>query len=193
VTRDIDVRRKLHETVAAEFSTDPGSIILDEFCVLDGECRIDLAIVNGQLHGYEIKSDADTLDRLPAQLAAYNAVFDRITIVAGSRHAEKAFGMVPHWWGLTTAVTEGRRVVLRRERATHVNEHIDPVAVAGLLWRDEVSTVLKQRCGGHGLSGHPRALLRKLLAALMPVDELRAVVRTALKQRKDWRPDAMRI
>ncbi|HUA60212.1 MAG TPA: sce7726 family protein [Verrucomicrobiae bacterium] len=193
MTRDIDVRRKLRASVAAEFSHDPGSMIIDELGILEGECRIDLAVVGGQLHGYEIKSDADTLDRLPAQLAAYNAVFDRITLVAGSRHAGRAFAMVPEWWGLTAAVTQGRRVVLRPERAAQLNRQVDPVAVASLLWRDEVVAVLKTRCGGHGLASHPRALLWKLLARLMPVEELQGVVRTALRERKDWRPEAMRV
>ena len=182
----------LRARVAAEFSGDPGSLIIDELGILEGECRIDLAVVCGQLHGYEIKSDSDTLDRLPAQLAAYNAVFDRITLVAGSRHAGRAFAMVPEWWGLVTAVSQGRRVVLRPERAAQVNEQIDPVAVASLLWRDEVVAVLKARCGGHGLSSHPRALLWKLLARLMPLEELRGVVRSALKARTDWRPEALR-
>lgn len=190
--RDIDVRLKLRGVVGAEFSADPGSIIIDELCILDGDCRIDLAVVNGLLHGYEIKSDADTLERLPAQSAAYNAVFDRITIVAGGRHAEKAFGIVPHWWGLVTATTDGDRIVLRSERPASDNEHIDPVAVASLLWRDEVIALLKERCGGRGLSGHPRWRLRKLLGALLPAEELKEAVRAALKRRGDWRPDALR-
>jgi hypothetical protein len=193
VTRDIDVRLKLRASVAAEFTADTGSIIVDELCILDGDCRVDLAVVNGQLHGYEIKSDADTLDRLRAQVPAYSAVFDRVTLVAGSRHAGRAFGLVPEWWGLTIAVSEGGRVQLHPERAAGINGGIDPAAIASLLWRDEVMAVLKERCGGHGLSSHPRPLLRKLLARLMPLDELRDVVRAALKERKDWRPDAMRM
>jgi hypothetical protein len=193
VTRDIDVRLKLRARVAADFSADAGSLIVDELCILDGDCRIDLAVVNGELHGYEIKSDADTLDRLHSQAAAYNAVFDRITLVAGSRHAGKAFAAVPQWWGLITAISERGRVVLRPERPAAANPQLDPVAIASLLWREEVAAVLKERCGGHGLSGHRRPLLRKLLAGLMPLEDLRAVVRSALQQRKDWRPDAMRM
>ena len=192
MTRDIDVRRALRRCVRAEFSSDAGTLILDELAILDGDGRADLAVVNGQLHGYEIKSDADTLDRLPGQVAAYNAVFDRITLVAGTRHASKAFAMVPEWWGLVTAISQGRRVVLRRERAAGENALVSPLALADLLWRDEVMAVLKARCGGHGMSGHPRPLLRKLLASLMPLEELRAVVRSALRERKDWRPEAVR-
>jgi len=38
---------------------------------LFGASRIDRAVVNGSVHGYEIKSETDDLTRLPAQARAY--------------------------------------------------------------------------------------------------------------------------
>lgn len=35
--------------------------------------RLDTGVVNGQLVGYDIKSDHDNLDRLPGQMEVYNA------------------------------------------------------------------------------------------------------------------------
>jgi hypothetical protein len=192
VIRDLDIRLRLRAEIIEEFSADPGSIVLDELGILEGTCRIDLAVVNGQLHAYEIKSDADTLERLATQATAYNSVFDRITIAAGRRHADKVLASVPEWWGLMTAVSDGTNVTLLRERAACDNAQVDSVAVASLLWRDELVSVLKERCAGRGLSGLPRWRLRKLLAALLPITELKAVVRSTLKLRKDWRPDALR-
>ena len=36
--------------------------IIEELAVCDGEARVDVAVANGRLCGYEIKSDADTLE-----------------------------------------------------------------------------------------------------------------------------------
>lgn len=79
------------------------SKIFEEFGVRHGTVRIDLAIINGVMHGYEIKSDRDTLSRLPEQMNKYNAVFDKITLVVGKRHLYNAINIVPDWWGIVVA------------------------------------------------------------------------------------------
>ena len=68
--RDIDVRTVLAAEVARRYKGDADTLIIHELGVCSGDARIDLAVVNGKLHGYEIKSDADTLKRLPAQAEA---------------------------------------------------------------------------------------------------------------------------
>lgn len=190
--RDIDVRICLRSKLKLAFADDPGTMMIDEMGLLDGDCRIDLAVVNGQLHGYEIKSDADTLERLPTQAAAYSSVFDRVTIVAGSKHFEKICGHVPEWWGIIAATADENRLILREDRTPLDNNGVDPVAVASLLWRDELLTILKDHGAARGLSGRPRWHLRKVLGGLIPLDELKSMVRSTLKQRIGWRPDAQR-
>lgn len=60
---DYDIRVSLKETLANEHKgTD--TIIVDELPICWGDARIDLAVINGRINGYEIKSDRDTLDRL---------------------------------------------------------------------------------------------------------------------------------
>ena len=73
---------------------------MDEFAILEGSGRIDVAVVNSKLHGYEIKSAVDTLERLPSQQESYSKVFDRITLVADERHIPEAVKILPPWWGL---------------------------------------------------------------------------------------------
>ena len=46
-------------------------LIIDELGLAHAQSRIDLAVFNGHLHGYEIKSAGDTLERLPRQLSFY--------------------------------------------------------------------------------------------------------------------------
>ena len=59
--------------------------------VWSGTVRIDVAVLNGEMCGYEIKSDRDTLERLPFQIEIYSKEFDKLTLVVGRRH-EKSSG-----------------------------------------------------------------------------------------------------
>src|SRR5258708_29715408 len=83
--RDLDVRRALLAQLRQEHDQ-RDSLIVEELGLLEGRLRIDVALVNGVFAGYEIKSEVDTLERLASQQAAYSAVFDLVTIVAGPRH-----------------------------------------------------------------------------------------------------------
>ena len=78
-------------------------MILNELGLRHGRCRVDVAVVNGSVHGNELKSDRDTLDRLSFQVQTYGKVLDRATLVVGERHAEKAIAMLPDWWGIKVA------------------------------------------------------------------------------------------
>jgi hypothetical protein len=66
--------------------------------IWSGSVRIDVAVINGELTGYELKSDRDTLERLPLQAELYSRVFDRLILVVGKRHAKKAIEHIPEWW-----------------------------------------------------------------------------------------------
>src|SRR5690242_17854466 len=65
--RDRDVRKALKSKLLREHIADPRTLVLDELGLRHGACRVDIAVVNGSMHGYEIKSDSDTLERLPSQ------------------------------------------------------------------------------------------------------------------------------
>src|SRR4051812_15627734 len=88
--RDSDVRKALKERLHTQHVDDPHTVILEEMGVWSGSVRIDVAVINGELNGYELKSDRDTLERLPLQADIYSRVFDRLELVVGQRHATKA-------------------------------------------------------------------------------------------------------
>src|SRR5271154_5741007 len=69
-TNDAAIRDLLIPFVRDEY-TAPDTIILEEFALYGGINRADIAVLNGVSHGYEIKSDRDTLIRLPQQVQAY--------------------------------------------------------------------------------------------------------------------------
>lgn len=188
--RDIDIRQALHRRLAEKFSYDPSTRYIDELGLLQGANRVDIAVVNGQLHGYEIKSDRDTLQRLPAQAAMYNRVFDTVTLVTGGRHLEPVMQLIPEWWGVQRSDMRDGSIHLIEIRPAACNTHIDPYAIAQLLWRDETLVVLTELGLARGLSGKPRRLLWKRLVDSLSADALREIVRHQLKSRQAWRVES---
>jgi hypothetical protein len=66
-TKDGHLRIALKRRLLTRYSDHPSTLILEELGLKHGAARIDIAVVNGDLHGYELKSDSDTLSRLPRQ------------------------------------------------------------------------------------------------------------------------------
>jgi len=57
--REIDIRRALLADVRQRHRDEPDTLIREELGVCQGIARVDLAVVNGSVHGYEIKSEQD--------------------------------------------------------------------------------------------------------------------------------------
>lgn len=187
-TRDIDIRTSLHFVLKKEHKEEPDTLILDELGLCQGDARIDVAVVNGAINGYEIKSESDTLERLPRQCEVYNKVFDTVTILTASRFIEGIIDIIPEWWGVTRVEMEEDGVVhFYPFRDPQRNTQIDPFAVAQLLWRDEALGILKERGLQKGLVSKPRNVLWDALAKQLPLKELQDEVRRCLKARPRWR------
>ncbi|NJS14073.1 MAG: sce7726 family protein [Sphingopyxis sp.] len=184
----MDVRKALKREVLKQHERDVDTLVLHELGLRHGAARVDVAVVNGALHGYEIKSDADTLERLPAQIATYGLVLDKATLVVGERHAPKAVALLPDWWGVKIA-TQGPRggISLHEEKRARTNPSIDPLAVAELLWSNEVRAILRELGFIEKELRKPRAHLYRELVAALELDELRDTTRRVLKGREKWR------
>lgn len=187
-TKDVDIRASLHLILNKEHENEPDTLILNELSLCQGDARIDVAVVNGAINGYEIKSESDTLARLPVQSEFYNKVFDKVTILSASKYLEGINDIVPEWWGITQAEKEEDGVVhFFVVREPQQNENVDSLALAQLLWRDEAITILKERGLHKGLLSKPRTVLWSALAEKIPVKELQDEVRKTLKARTNWR------
>lgn len=98
IPRDPQIRKLLRHQIAS-LDDDPSSVVLEEVGICRCTVRADLVHVNGVLHGYEIKSDRDSITRLSEQVALYSQVFDFATLVVGERLLGKALRQLPSWWG----------------------------------------------------------------------------------------------
>ena len=97
--------------------------------VCSGCARIDIAVINGKIHGFEIKSEQDNLERLPSQVELYSKVFDTITIVAAENHFNKLNEIIPNWWGIYCIVKNKSGAALKTKRRPRENKEIDVLSL----------------------------------------------------------------
>jgi hypothetical protein len=186
---DSEIRGAVRQRLVRRYGGRPDTLILEELGLRHGASRVDLALINGHLEGFELKSEQDRLDRLPSQAAAYNSVLDRVTLVAAERHLKHAVEIVPEWWGVVSAYTaRGGTVRLAPVRPARANPGVEPLALAKLLWRGEALRALEERGRAEGLRTARRAALYERLAGSLTLRELRDLVRSTLRSRTGWRP-----
>jgi hypothetical protein len=185
---DPQIRKAFHETILLKHHQQPTTLVIDELGLEHGRCRADIAVVNGHLIGYEIKSDVDSLKRLSSQINVYNAIFDNSSVILTERHLEEALRIVPDWWGiiLVKGVAESS-LKFRHLRYPHQNININNYSVAQLLWREEAQEILMSL----GIRGarlkERRANLYRYIVEMLEAEELRFIVRERLKLRQAWR------
>ena len=185
---DGELRNAVKRSLLAPLCKDPSILVIDELGLRHGAGRIDIAVVNGDLHGYELKSDHDTLRRLPKQIGVYGSVLDRVTLVVTQHHFLQAIQMIPSWWDVLLAESvHAGDVTFQIIRAGGVNPNISALAVAKLLWRDEALRLLEVHGAAKGLRSKPRRIIYAHLAELLDLHQIRTYVRNQLRARKDWR------
>lgn len=191
--RDKDVRRSIMATLLADYVDDPETRIVEELGIDYGAHRVDIAAINGELHGFEIKSESDDLSRLPSQSSAYDKVFDRLTLIIHSRHirALDSIWLRNHWAVLVIPETATRDTVpFDIVRPGSRNPDVDPLEVAKLLWRDELISLLESIGAAKGVKSKSRHEIARRVAVTLALDDLTRSVRTVLKSRIGWRADS---
>jgi hypothetical protein len=184
---DKDIRPVLKSHILSSLDD---ALIIEELGFLQGNARADLAAVNGALHGFEIKSDGDTLARLAQQESAYSQLFDTMTLVVSSKHLPFVRGRIPKWWGIIEVTSTDEGPQIRKIRKTKANSRVEATVVVQLLWKSESLRVLASLGRIKGRSAKSRDDLWGELVEALPGEELKRIVRDALKSRGDWRAAA---
>ena len=185
---DCDIRAAFYRKRLSKHDNDPKTIIVNELGLNHGQNRADIAIINGRLTGYEIKSDSDSLRRLNQQIIGYDEIFDSIYLITTERHVKRIETILPEWWGIIMA-SEGKRgaIHFKKIRSPKTNLTVDDYAVAKLLWRTEAQEIL----GILGVTGRRirenRDKLYSYIVAELKSKKLRKTVRDYLMRRSNWR------
>jgi len=182
--------RVIREKLRIELS---GCTIIEELGLRHGTVRVDMVVVDAQghsIHGYELKSDLDTLKRLPEQMKVYNETLSRVTIVVGKTHLHEAVKQVPSWWGVMVAkIPNGTNEVslFTLRHASDNPSNRSSFYIAQLLWRNEALEILEEIERAKGFRSKTReAIYRKLAEELTQQDLYERVV-SRLTSREGWR------
>jgi hypothetical protein len=187
-SKDSDIRSALHSKRLKHLKDHPDTLVIDELGLAHARSRIDVAVINGSIHGYEIKSSRDKLDRLDVQIDIYRQTLQKLTVVAASRHVDGVLTRAPEWCGVIEAEQRPRGGIrFNVVRTARTNPDVDPVMMAHLLWRTEVMDLLLQ-------IGYPPRELRRsrkqlyeLLCEALTLREITTSIRTFMTQRRAWR------
>ncbi|MGZ5436750.1 MAG: sce7726 family protein [Pyrinomonadaceae bacterium] len=112
--------------------------MLNEFRV--GECKADLAILNGTAKVYEVKSERDSLSRLDRQLGAYATVFAQVYVIAAENHVDAVIASVPRDVGILR-LNRRHQIQTLREAANRP-ERTSPAAIFDSIRTDEARRIL---------------------------------------------------
>ncbi len=156
-----------------------GGVRIDELPT--GTTRADVVhITEHFMHGYEVKSDGDTLQRVANQLRCYGEVYDFVTFVVTEKHLAKLLPLLPAWVGVLVASAAG----LRPHRPAAYNATVARAPLAGLLLLAEVKQYLLA-LGLRGVSTLRRREVSSFLRTtqLMPLSGLAQFVRARLMAR----------
>lgn len=181
--RDADVRKAVINSLSVAHAGDACTRIVQEMGVWSGSVRVDVAVINGHLHGWELKSDSDDLSRLPNQAQIYSRVFDLVTLVVGRKHSDKSIPLVPEWWTVIEASMPAENVDLKVIRQGRENPQPDPYLIANLLWKSEALKILEAHDLARGWRSKPIQQIHERLARELDLSTLKDAVRAVLKDR----------
>jgi len=155
--------------------------MLNEFRV--GECKADIAILNGTATVYEIKSERDSLTRLERQVAAYAKVFARVYVIAGENHVAAVMDSAPKDVGVLRLNSRHRISTVRE--AVDRPERTSPAAIFDSIRTVEARLILQSR--GVSVPVVPNtelnSVLRELFVKLEPREAHGSMVQILRKTR----------
>lgn len=188
VILDTDIREALVEKYLGPHVRRSDSLVIHELGLAHARRRVDVAVINREIHGFEIKSAKDRLDRLPGQIEIYTRSLHRLTLVVAARHVKRVLETIPTWCGvIEVLVTPEGRVHFKEVRKAERNPSVDPFILAHLLWRNEVQEILSGYGARPAILRAPRLELYKLLVEKTTDSQLTGMIKAAMTERTSWR------
>lgn len=186
--KDPCIRSLLRVTELDHFYKDCDSKVVDELNLPVAKARIDIAVINGALHGYEIKSASDTLNRLPSQIEAYSKVFDYLSVVTEDRYKHKLVEILPKWIGVIVCYSKNGENHIKCIRKPKLNKNQVGFYVAKLLWKEELIQCLTEY--QIPFKSKDRTwILCEILEKHLDKETLLKIVREKLKNRQNWKTE----
>jgi hypothetical protein len=133
-----------------------------------GASIADVVVFNGTSTAYEIKTELDSLQRLPSQLADYRRAFDRINVVTHEGAVDAVLRLAPAEVGVLVLTRRGAMSEVRAAASNAPN--VVPAVLFGCLRRNEYLAILQRTHGWNAdiPSAYLVAEAKKLFSELKP-------------------------
>ncbi|WP_460107606.1 sce7726 family protein [Pseudomonas sp. H1_F01] len=158
---------------------DENSVLVSELTVDNWTHRTDIVLANGRLWGFELKSEKDSLSRLPAQIKSFSRHFEKFVLVVSKKFEKRVLELIKdaNGVGLWVASNNGEITEKIRPRA----KLISPEASISLITATELRRLLTANGIKHQKTSHRSDLVD--LAKNLPPTILADGARTAIKIR----------
>lgn len=187
-TNDAEIRQAFHKKKLLRQHHNKNTLVIDELGLLHGSNRIDIAVVNGCIHGYEIKSSKDTLTRFQSQFEAYEMTLQKLTCVVAPNHLKKVIESTPIWVGIILAEKGAKGAIhFKTIRQAKKNPDVDPLKLAHLLWKNETVDLLKELGVSASQIKGNRLALYSTLVERVNLNELVSKIKATFEARINWR------
>ena len=130
----------------------------------------------------EIKSDADTYERLPRQIRDYDRYFDYNYVVIGTRHAVHIGEHVPEYWGVISAEYVDGKVDFYQICPPGPSPKVKLKNQLSLLWRRELRFIAQEN-GLYKYDGKSRSFVENYIMDSLAPEELKKQVINVLFER----------
>jgi hypothetical protein len=190
-TTDEEIRSAFHKKKLRKYHECPNTLVIDELGLAHGKHRVDIAVLNGFIHGYEIKSSKDTLSRLPSQFNEYKRSLEKVSIISAPNHMDELIDTAPGWCGLILA-DKGPRggIHFSNIRNAKMNPEVESVFLAHLLWKKEVLDLLTDLGTEKELLSGPKISLYRQLSEIISIRDLSKKIKELFMGRENWRVES---
>lgn len=170
-----------------------------------------LGVIDGQLIGFEIKSDGDTYTRLKRQTADYDLLCDVNYLVVGKSHRKQADQHIPPHWGIICVYekemlpegkeetvlesnteessteakltpNEKKKIIVEIDQIPGVNHNVKMERQLDLLWRPELA-MLQEWNEMPKYAQKSKAFVREKILERVPQDVLKRQITDLLFER----------
>ncbi|VVA47758.1 hypothetical protein SERVES_01475 [Serratia ficaria] len=155
--------------------------IINEMVVANWSRRADLAVANGHLQAFEIKSDFDSLKRLDGQLEIFTSRFEKVTVVCAPRFTYEVKKKVTPEVGVIEYFHDSKGIqfkIVQRGRTSPIANK--KIYISFLLKKELQSLLVENNIKFFSESG--RSVLEKI-AENISLSKIRLFVLSAIKKR----------
>lgn len=178
---DADVRKLVLAELNEKYANRNDTKIVNELGIANGNSRIDIAVINGILHGYELKSESDSLGRLVRQANYYDKIFERMTLVIDRKFLTQSKEIVPKWWGISVVNADySKTIPIRKGRKVKTKNY---PTLLNLLWKQELTGLLDYLEYPKKLKRLGKDDIYKLILQDKRKDTVKEYIYSALKKR----------